>query len=80
MPLDAEYSELIKSKIADVANIASTRYGGAITAAAFLKEFVDYPWAHIDIAGVAWTDGKQKGLNVGATGFGVDLLVELIKK
>ncbi|MCX6745235.1 MAG: leucyl aminopeptidase [Candidatus Parcubacteria bacterium] len=79
LPLDEEYSELIKSKIADIRNLATTRLGGAITAAAFLKEFVSYPWAHLDIAGVAWSDNSKSWLNVGATGFGVHLLVELLK-
>ena len=79
MPLDLEYNELIKSKIADMRNIATTRFGGAITAAAFLQEFVSYPWAHLDIAGVAWSDNSKSWINSGATGFGVQLLVELLK-
>jgi leucyl aminopeptidase len=79
LPLDEEYSDLIKSKIADIRNIATSRYGGTITAAAFLKEFVSYPWAHLDIAGVAWSDNSKSWLNFGATGFGVQLLIELAK-
>jgi leucyl aminopeptidase len=79
MPLDPEYSEQIKSKIADVRNLATSKYGGAIAAAAFLKEFTDYDWAHLDIAPVAWADDKP-GYSLGATGFGVHLLVELLKK
>ncbi|MCX6739984.1 MAG: leucyl aminopeptidase [Candidatus Parcubacteria bacterium] len=79
MPLDNEYSDLIKSKIADVRNIATTRYGGAITGAAFLKEFVNYPWSHLDIAGVAWSDGSKSWLNHGSSGFGVNLILKLLK-
>jgi leucyl aminopeptidase len=79
MPLDEEYSDLIKSKIADIRNISTTRYGGSITAAAFLKEFVSYPWVHLDIAGVAWSDNSKSWLNHGSTGFGVQLIIELSK-
>lgn len=79
LPLDDGYSELIKSKVADVRNLATTKFGGAITAAAFLQEFVDYDWAHLDIAGVAWADGNKACYNFGATGYGVHLLVELAK-
>lgn len=78
MPLDDEFKDQMKSKVADVKNISHTRYGGASTGAAFLEYFTDYPWAHLDIAGVAWGEEKtyQSG---GATGFGVQLLVELAK-
>lgn len=79
MPMDEEYSDLIKSKIADIRNIATTRYGGTITAAAFLKEFVSYPWAHLDIAGVAWSDNSKSWINFGSTGFGTQLIIELAK-
>ncbi|CAM9588214.1 unnamed protein product [Chrysoparadoxa australica] len=66
MPLAAEYSEMIKSKIADLKNIGG-KGAGSITAALFLKEFVKKtPWAHIDIAGTVWNG--EKG---GATGYGV---------
>ena len=54
MPLDEAYDKLIKSDIADMKNIGG-RPGGAITAAQFLQRFVDdKPWAHLDIAGMAW--------------------------
>lgn len=79
LPLDEEYSDLIKSKIADIRNISTIRYGGASTAAAFLQEFVSYPWAHLDIAGVAWADSSRSWLNHGASGFGVQLIIELLK-
>ncbi len=66
LPLHEEYSPLIKSKIADLKNIGGGRYGGAITAALFLKEFVKKAkWMHIDIAGPAHTDKN------GASGWGV---------
>ena len=54
LPFYEPYWETMKSKIADMGNIGSSRYGGAITAALFLKQFVgDVPWKHIDIAGPA---------------------------
>lgn len=74
MPLWDEYQELIKSNFADLANIGGPD-GGSITAACFLSRFAkDYPWAHVDIAGTAWTTGKDKG----ATGRPVPLLVQYL--
>jgi leucyl aminopeptidase len=72
-----EYKEQNKSEIADVKNTGN-RYGGAITAALFLAEFVaNIPWVHIDIAGTAFS-AKESGYIVkGATGVGVRTLVEL---
>ena len=56
LPVDDEYRDMIKSNIADIVNSAG-RWGGAVTAAMFLKEFVsDTPWIHLDIAGVAWME------------------------
>ncbi|MFH1443523.1 MAG: hypothetical protein ABIG96_05800, partial [Candidatus Micrarchaeota archaeon] len=52
---------------------------GAITAAAFLKKFVSYPWVHLDIAGTAWNDYEKPYGIKGATGFGVRLMVDLLK-
>jgi leucyl aminopeptidase len=77
MPMPEEYKEQNKSEIADVKNTGN-RYGGAITAALFLAEFVDNkPWVHIDIAGTA-SSNKESGYTVkGATGVGVRTLVEL---
>ncbi|HUX47684.1 MAG TPA: leucyl aminopeptidase [Dehalococcoidia bacterium] len=77
MPMPEEYKEQLKSEIADVKNIGD-KYGGAITAALFLAEFVDNtPWVHIDIAGPA-NSNKESGYIVkGATGIGVRTLVEL---
>lgn len=71
MPLDDDYAEGLKTRFADVANVAG-RAGGAITAAKFLQRFTDkYPWAHLDIAGTAWKSGAAKG----ATGRPVGLLL-----
>lgn len=78
MPLEERYAEGIKSPIADLKN-TGPRAGGAITAALFLKNFVEKtPWVHIDIAGPVWSD-KDNGLNgPGGTGFGVRTLVEWV--
>jgi leucyl aminopeptidase len=74
MPLWEEYQELLKSNFADLANIGGPD-GGSITAACFLSRFAkDFPWAHVDIAGTAWTTGKEKG----ATGRPVPLLVQYL--
>ncbi len=77
LPMPEEYKEQLKSQIADIKNLGD-RYGGAITAALFLSEFVgDTPWVHIDIAG-SESSGKESGYTVkGATGVGVRTLVEL---
>ena len=77
LPLVEEYKEQIKSDCADMKNIGG-RYGGAITAALFLAEFIgDTPWVHLDIAGPVRSD-KDKGFLVkGATGIGVRTLVNL---
>jgi leucyl aminopeptidase len=83
LPLFEEYFDLIKSNVANIKNIGG-RTGGAITAAAFLSHFVnDIPWAHIDIAGTAWSqDGTiEKSYNPkGATGFGVRTIIKLLEK
>jgi len=80
MPLFEGYRDQIVSNIADLRNISKSRYGGAITASLFLKEFVDtVPWVHMDVAGPAFTE-KDEPLSVqGGTGFGVRLLISLIK-
>lgn len=81
MPMPAEYKELLKSDFADISNMSSSRYGGAITAALFLSEFVgDTRWAHIDIAGPAFVKKASDYCTPGASGFGVRLLCELIEK
>ena len=76
MPLDDEYRKEIESSIADIKNVGH-RWGGAITAAKFLQEFVgDVPWCHIDIAGVDLFKGEAS--IKGPTGFGVRTLVEIV--
>jgi leucyl aminopeptidase len=76
LPIWEDYHDQIKSHIADVKN-SGGRWGGALTAGAFLEKFVDYPWAHLDIAGTAYTDKDQPFSVRGATGVGVRLLVQL---
>jgi len=72
LPIEAPYQKLLDSNFADIANIGG-RDGGTITAACFLSRFTDkYPWAHLDIAGTAWTSG---GKAKGASGRPVPLLV-----
>jgi len=79
LPLWQEYKDKIKSDVADIKNTGG-RYGGAITAAAFLAKYVaDTPWAHLDIAGTAWTTEELPYLAKGATGFGVRLVVDLLR-
>ena len=80
LPLWPEYKEKIKSDVADIKNTGG-RYGGAITAAAFLEKYVgDTSWAHLDIAGTAWTTEELPYLTKGATGFGVRLVVDLLSR
>jgi leucyl aminopeptidase len=77
MPMPEEYKEQNKSEIADIKNTGN-RYGGAITAALFLAEFVDNtPWVHLDIAGPRLSSKESGYLVKGAAGFGVRTLVEL---
>jgi len=79
MPLPDDYKEQLQSDIADIQNIGSTRWGGAITAALFLSEFVgDTRWAHIDIAGPAYIKKENAYCNSGGTGFGVRLLCDVM--
>jgi len=78
LPLWSDYRTLIDSKVADVKNIGK-RYGGAITAALFLAEFVgDTPWVHLDIAGPAFHDGAHDLGPAGATGVPVRALVRFV--
>ncbi len=79
MPLDDEYKEIIRSNIADIVN-SGGRYGGAITAAMFLKEFAeDTPWLHLDIAGTAWTEEQKPWIAKGPSGIALRSLVEFAK-
>jgi leucyl aminopeptidase len=80
LPLDKEYSNQIKSDIADIKNTGGKK-AGTITAAAFLKEFVeDIPWAHLDIAGTAWGDPATPFRAKGPTGVAVRTLVEFVER
>jgi leucyl aminopeptidase len=76
MPLGSKYDKLIDSDIADMKNVGSGRDGGSITAAQFLQRFVQdgVAWAHLDIAGVAWSNKGDNTTPKGATAFGVRLL------
>jgi leucyl aminopeptidase len=77
MPLDDEYKDLLKSAFADLANIGG-RYGGAISAAWFLKEFAeDTPWVHLDIAGTAWLDEAKPHMAKGPSGVCVRTFTKL---
>ncbi|MBA2306703.1 leucyl aminopeptidase [Candidatus Dependentiae bacterium] len=80
LPMDNDYKPAISSDIADVKNVGSRRYmGGAITAAFFLQAFTGTtPWAHLDIAGVAFGMPDRTYFRPGATGFGIRLLTDLI--
>jgi len=77
MPMDEEYKELLKSNFADLHNIGG-RAGGSITAAWFIRDFVDEtPWIHLDIAGTAWLDDAKPYMAKGATGVGLRTFVRL---
>jgi leucyl aminopeptidase len=77
MPLDDEYKDGLKSAYADLQNIG-TRWGGSITAAMFLRDFVgETPWVHLDIAGTAYLDDAEPYLAKGPTGVGVRTFVKL---
>tara|TARA_B100000579_G_scaffold99783_1_gene79279 strand:+ start:29082 stop:30560 length:1479 start_codon:yes stop_codon:yes gene_type:complete len=80
LPLDEELRPDIDSQIADVKNSASTRYGGATTAAMFLEFFVDknIPWSHIDIAGPAYIEKNRGWCAPGSTGFAVRSLIKYL--
>jgi leucyl aminopeptidase len=79
LPLPEDYRTLIDSDVADIKNISGGRYGGALTAGLFLREFVgDVPWVHLDIAGPARSEEDEGYLQKGGTGFGVRTLVEAV--
>jgi leucyl aminopeptidase len=78
MPLDDQYDKNIRSDIADMKNVGG-RAAGSITAAQFLKRFTNkVPWAHLDIAGVAWSSKSRPTVPKGGTAFGVRLLDRLV--
>ena len=77
MPLGAAYDKLIRSDIADMKNIGG-RPGGAIIGAQFIQRFVRGPWAHLDIAGTAWSTKDTATIPKGATAYGLRLLDHLV--
>jgi leucyl aminopeptidase len=81
MPLYKDYRKSIDSEIADIKNVSSSRYGGAIVAALFLAEYAgDGPWAHLDVAGPARTRETSGDQVKGASGIGVRTLIELARE
>jgi len=82
LPLDKNFDKLMDSKIADMQNINYSGGAGSITAAQFLQRFImnKTPWAHLDIAGMAWTKKTTKTIPYGATGYGVKLLNRLVEE
>ena len=80
LPINGEHEKSIKGKVADICNKGKTRYGGASTAAAFLKHFIekDVEWAHLDIAGPAMNKSQRGQFSAGGTGFGVQLLTRFL--
>ena len=80
LPCTDDYAELIKSSIADIMNTGMDRWGGAITAAMFLKVFAgDTPWIHLDIAGQAWIDDARSYIAKGPSGVAVRSIVEWVR-
>lgn len=78
LPLWEEYKQAIKSDVADMKN-SGGRFGGVATSAVFLQAFTDYPWVHLDIAGMALTEKGNAYTPAGGTGYGVRLLVEFLR-
>jgi leucyl aminopeptidase len=79
MPLGDDYAKHIKSDIADIKNVGRERQAGATAGAVFLQRFAgDVPWAHIDMAGTAWSKEDRPLAPKGATGYGIRLLERLI--
>jgi leucyl aminopeptidase len=79
LPLDEDYKEQMKSHVADMKNVGG-KWGGAVTAAKFLEQFVDgVPWAHLDIAGPSWSDTDSAGRDAGGTGCFVRTLTALVE-
>ena len=78
LPLWDDYRKTIKSDVADMKNTGG-RFGGVATSAVFLREFTDYPWAHLDIASMALSDKERAYVMAGGTGFGVRLLVDFLQ-
>ncbi len=80
LPLYDEYAEAIKSQVADVKNTAG-RFGGIGTSAKFIEHFTEgYPWAHVDMASMAWAEEDKPAQPKGATGYGVRLFTALLER
>lgn len=80
LPMFPEFSEQLRSEVADIKNIGNGRWGGAITAGKFLEEFVSgVPWVHLDIAGPSFSDKGKPWVDAGASGCMVRTLVEVAK-
>jgi leucyl aminopeptidase len=80
MPLHPDYKDLTRGKVADLTNVSEARKASSAYAASFLEEFVDgKPWAHLDVAGVAWDQDNREYVGKGASGWGVRFLVELAR-
>ena len=81
LPLWDDYAEDIKSQIADMKNVGVGRMAGATTGAMMLREFVgEIPWVHLDIAGVAWAQGRERYFTpYGGTGYGVRLVTQYLR-
>jgi leucyl aminopeptidase len=79
LPLDDDFFDLIKSSVADIKNVGG-KWGGSITAAKFLQQFVDgRPWVHLDIAGPSWAEAESSTRDTGGTGCFVRTLVKLVE-
>jgi leucyl aminopeptidase len=80
LPCTDDYRDQIKSEIADIRNTGNSRYGGATTAAMFLKEFVnETPWIHLDIAGTTWQDDQKPWQSKGPTGIAIRTITEWVR-
>ncbi|WP_158794121.1 leucyl aminopeptidase [Granulicella sp. L60] len=80
LPCSDDYKDQIKSQIADMMNTGKNRYGGAISAAMFLKEFVgETPWVHLDIAGCAWNDDSKPWIANGPSGVAVRTILQWVR-
>jgi len=81
LPCTDDYKEYIKSSIADIMNTGMNRWGGAISGAMFLKEFVgETPWIHLDIAGMAWVENQRSYIAKGPSGVAVRSIVEWVRE
>lgn len=80
LPCTEDYRDHIKSEIADIMNTGKNRYGGATSAAMFLKEFAgETPWVHLDIAGCAWNEKRDPWLAYGPSGVAVRSIIEWVR-